>query len=378
MTNRFFERTEFQNKRDLDTPCLVLDLDILEANVKKMQSVASGAGKELRPHAKTHKCSALARRQIEAGAIGVCVAKVSEAEAMVKAGIGGILITGPVVTPKKIRRLVELLGAAPTLMTVVDNRESVELLAAALAESKRSMDVLLDVDIGLHRTGVRPAEAMELAAHVLNRPALRLRGLQAYAGHVQHLRLYEERWAESRKCLQEAVPVFRELKRTVESCAIFSASGTGTFDIELTVPEVTEFQVGSYVCMDAQYLAVGSAADPAHFTAFAPALRLLTTVVSRNQAGFVTVDAGLKSLYRDGGVPQVVGAAPSGMAYHWFGDEYGRITCSAEAGLPALGAVLELVTAHCDPTINLFDRFYLTRGDAVVGTWAIDLRGCSQ
>lgn len=366
------------HKLDLDTPCLVLDLDILEVNIGKMQAVAGRAAKNLRPHAKTHKCSALARKQIEAGAIGICVAKVSEAEALVKAGLDGILITGPVVTPKKIRRLVDLLAAAPSLMAVVDHRDGADRLASALREQNRSMDVLLDVDIGLHRTGVKPADARELAGHILSLPALRLRGIQAYAGHVQHLRSYADRRTESHKCLQEAVPVFRELRAAVESCAIFSSSGTGTYDIDLAVPEVTEFQVGSYVCMDTQYQAIGSADDAAAFTAFAPALRLLTTVISRNQDGFVTVDAGLKALYRDGGVPRVMGAGHSGMVYDWFGDEYGKVTCPGHAGLPAIGTVLELVVSHCDPTINLFDRFYLAKGADVVGTWPIDLRGCSQ
>ena len=175
-------------------------------------------------------------------------------------------------------------------------------------------------------------------------------------------RSYEARKTASHQCLQKAVPVFRELQAKVETCTIFSASGTGTFDIDLAVPEVTEVQVGSYACMDAEYLGIGSAENPTRFTSFGPALRLLTTVVSTNQKGFVTVDAGLKSLYRDGGKPQVIGSESSGMEYNWFGDEYGMVSCPGKAEIPSIGTVLELVTSHCDPTINLFDRFYLTRG----------------
>ena len=370
--------TSAQNKYDLDPPCLVLDLDVLDLNLQKMQAAARRAGKTLRPHAKTHKCSSLARKQIEAGACGVCAAKVSEAEALVKAGITGILITGPVATPKKITRLVDMLAATPSLITVVDHRDSIDLLDAALRQRGMSMDVLLDVDIGLHRTGVRAANALDLADYILSRPALRLRGVQAYAGQVQHISSYEARKAASHKHLQEAVPVFRELKGVVDTCAIFSSSGTGTFDIDLTVPEVTELQVGSYACMDTEYLAIGSAEDSTQFAPFGPALRLLTTVVSRNQIGYVTVDAGLKSLYRDGGVPQVIGSGHSGMVYDWFGDEYGKVTCPGNGELPSIGTVLELVVSHCDPTINLFDRYYLTKGTEVVGVWPIDLRGCSQ
>ena len=367
-----------KGKFDLDTPCLVLDLDVLEKNLEKMQAAVNHAGKHLRPHAKTHKCSSLARVQIEAGAIGVCAAKVSEAEALAKAGIGGILITGPVATPAKIKRLVEILAEAPSLMVVVDHQDSVTLLDAALCARNLSMDVLLDVDVGLHRTGVSPAGALELADTILSCKGLRLRGIQAYAGQVQHIRSYDARKTASRTCLQEAVPLFRELQANVETCTILSASGTGTFDIDLVVPELTELQAGSYACMDAEYLGIGCAENDTQFTSFGPALRLLTTVVSANQNGFVTVDAGLKSLYRDGGVPQVIGSDYPGIEYDWFGDEYGKLACPANVELPPIGTVLELTTSHCDPTINLFDCFYLTRGDKVVGVWPIDLRGCSQ
>ena len=365
-------------KSDLDTPCLVLDLDVLEASIRKMQSTVKRAGKNLRPHAKTHKCSSLARMQIEAGAIGVCAAKVSEAEALAKEGLGDILVTGPVATPGKIKRLVEILAAAPSVMVVVDHRDSVASLDAALRERGLSMGVLLDVDVGLNRTGVHPADAPALADYILTHETLRLRGIQAYAGQVQHIPSYEARKAASHTCLREAVSVFSDLQANVETCTIFSASGTGTHDIDLLVPEITELQVGSYACMDTEYFDTESAEAPTQEAVFGPALRLLTTVVSTNQKGFVTVDAGLKSLYRDGGVPRVFGSRHSGMTYDWFGDEYGKISYPDNDGPPPIGTVLELVTSHCDPTINLFDRFHLTRGAEVVGVWPIDLRGCSQ
>lgn len=362
----------------LDTPCLLLDLGMLEGNLQKMQAVAERVGKKLRPHAKTHKCSALARLQIEAGAVGVCVAKVSEAERLAKSGIANILITGPVVTQQKLGRLVAIRQAMPSLMLVVDNGDSIDWLSASMQAAGLTMDVLLDVDVGLNRSGVLPADIPSLAEHVRSRSNLRLRGIQAYAGHVQHLRHYHERRASSLQCLQMAVPIFRELRATVPTCNIFSTSGTGTFDIDIAVPEVTELQVGSYVCMDTEYRNIGSSADATQFTAFAPALRVLTTVVSTNHQGFVTVDAGLKALYRDGGVPQVFAPPDAGLMYDWFGDEYGRITYSDPSAAPALGTVLELIPSHCDPTINLFDRFHLVKGDGVVGEWPIDLRGCSQ
>ncbi len=367
-----------KHKYDLDTPCLVLDLDILEFNLQKMQSLVSQAGKNLRPHSKTHKCSALARRQIEAGALGVCAAKVSEAEALVGAGIDHVLVTGPVATSQKVKRLVKLLAAAPGLMVAVDHRASVELLVQELREKHLKMDVLLDLDAGLGRTGVKPELALDLAHFILSQPELRLMGIQAYAGHVQHIRDFAARQSASLACLKQPAAVFRELQNLTNTCHIFSASGTGTFDIDLAIPELTELQVGSYICMDVEYLAVGSAEQADRFAAFEPALRLLSTVVSCNQSGFVTLDAGLKSLYKDGGIPQILGTQAGGLEYAWFGDEYGKVTSPDQSDLPALGSVLELVTSHCDPTINLFDRFYLCRAAEVVGEWEIDLRGCSQ
>ena len=367
-----------KNKFDLDTPCLVLDVDDLEHNLQKMQQIVTDAGKQIRPHAKTHKCSTLAKKQLATGAIGVCAAKVSEAEALVHANVQGILITGPLATSRKIERMLDLLAVSPTLMIVVDHIQSIELLASALRARGLSMDVLLDLDAGLQRTGASFLSAPELARAILARPELHLKGIQAYAGQVQHISSYAERQTASQTCLRASAAVFRELQNLTPDCNIFSASGTGTFDIDLAIPELTELQVGSYACMDAEYLAVGSAADPTQFTSFTPALRLLTTVISANQSGFVTVDAGLKSLYKDGGIPQILGAEKSGLQYTWFGDEYGRVSSSDNRALPALGSVLELVTSHCDPTINLFERLYLTQGEQVVDVWPIDLRGCSQ
>lgn len=367
-----------KHKTDLDTPCLILDLDVLERNLKKMQDTVTEVGKNIRPHVKTHKCSALARKQIDYGAMGVCAAKLSEAEELVKAGIHNILITGPVITVPKVERMVDLVAVSPSLMVVIDHPDNIELIDGKLGSKGISMDVLLDIDVGLKRTGAKPSNALTLAKLIAESPNLQLKGIQAYAGHIQHIRSYEERKSASTQCLNEAVPIFRELAARIPTCTIFSASGTGTFQIDLAVPEVTEHQVGSYVCMDTEYLEIGSADNGNRFTIFDPALRLLTTVVSANHDGFATVDAGLKSLYKDGGIPQVIAPAQPNVTYDWFGDEYGRVSCADASHHLAIGKVMELVTSHCDPTINLFDRYYLTRGENVMGTWQIDLRGCCQ
>lgn len=362
----------------LDTPCLLIGLDRLEANLRKMQRFVGAAGKSLRPHAKTHKCSVLAREQVKAGAIGICVAKVSEAETLVRNGIRNLLITGPVVTEEKIRRLVACLAKDPSLMLVVDHPENARALHRALAARKLTLNVLLDLDIGLRRTGVPVAGAVELARQIARLPTLKLRGIQAYAGHVQHIRSYRQRRRASLECLRKAAQVFHQFQTLGMPCDIFSGTGTGTYDIDVQVPELTELQTGSYALMDAEYAAIGSAARPDRFTDFRPALSLLTSVVSVNQKGFVTVDAGLKTLYRDGATPVVIRPAGPGYRYDWFGDEYGKVTLPRSQTPPRVGTVMELVVSHCDPTINLFDSFQVTRKGRLVDVWPIDLRGKSQ
>ncbi len=366
------------NKYELDTPCLTIDIDILERNLAKMQAAARAAGKNLRPHAKTHKCSRLARKQIQAGAIGACAAKVSEAELLAEAGVRGILITGPVVTPQKIERLANILPKDPTAMVVVDHPANARRLDEAMQVRRLTLDVLLDVDVGLGRTGVTPQSALELAGHIARAKNLRLKGIQAYAGFVQHIRSYPERKKASLECMQRAADLFLQLREKERTCTIFSGTGTGTYDIDMQIAELTELQVGSYAVMDAEYLNIAAKDDSDRFADFQPALTLLTTVVSVNHPEFVTVDAGLKSLYQNGGIPFVVSPGFSDLRFDWFGDEYGKLIRPKNGGLPPLGTVLELVTSHCDPTINQFDCFYVCRGEKVIDRWPIDLRGKSQ
>ncbi|MCJ7594659.1 MAG: alanine racemase, partial [Desulfobacterales bacterium] len=259
-------------KSELDTPCLVLDLDILEENLDKMQAGANAAGKNLRPHAKTHKCSTLARMQLAKGAVGVSVAKVSEAEGLVNAGVHGILITGALAVERKVARLVTLVRKSPTLMAVVDDPSNIALLARHLKREGLRMDVLLDIDVGSERTGVPPGRASELAELVLASDHLCLRGVQAYAGHVQHIHRYDERKEASMERLGRAVKVFEKLRAKEVSCTIFSGTGTGTSEIDLSVPAMTELQVGSYALMDAEYMALESVSSTGFTGRFRPAL----------------------------------------------------------------------------------------------------------
>jgi D-serine deaminase-like pyridoxal phosphate-dependent protein len=178
--------------------------------------------------------------------------------------------------------------------------------------------------------------------------------------------------------MQRAADLFSNLNEKERACTIFSGTGTGTYDIDIQIPALTEPQVGSYAVMDAEYLNIAAKDDPVRFSDFQPALTLLTTVVSVNHPEFATVDAGLKSLYRHGGAPYVISAGFTDLRYEWFGDEYGKLNRQDGGNLPQLVTVLELVTAHCDPTINQFDCFYITQGEKVIDPWPIDLRGKSQ
>ena len=367
-----------RDKYELDTPCLVIALEWLDRNLKRLHETVESAGKTIRPHAKTHKCSTLARRQLDAGAVGVCAAKVSEAEALEATGVRGVLLTGPAPTRRKIGRLVRLLRDDPGLMAVVDSLEYARMLNRAVSGRRLSMKVLIDVDVGLGRSGVTPEKAVELALAVDALPSLEVTGIQAYAGQVQHVRSYGERRRLSLHCMRRAARVFTAMKKSGLNAGIFSGGGTGTYDMDIHIPELTELQAGSYALMDAEYADIGAGGRRRLGDVLKPALTLLTTVVSANRKGFVTVDAGLKSMYRHGGIPRVLAPAGRGFRYDWFGDEYGRVCYPKDVPAPKPGSVMELMVSHCDPTVNLFDRFYVTRNDKVVDVWSIDLRGKSQ
>jgi len=363
---------------ELDTPCLVVAEETLEENIGKMQDHAASFGKKLRPHAKTHKCTRIAQMQKEAGSIGICVAKVSEAEVLVNQGFRGVLITSPVVTGFKIRRLMDCLSRDPGLMVVVDSPANASRLNDEAAGRGLKLGVLVDLDPGMGRTGVAFQEGLAIGQRIESLPSLRLRGVQCYAGQVQHIRSFEERCRASLEWMEQAAEVVRRFRHNGLPCDIFTGGGTGTCEIDCRIPELTDMQVGSYVMMDADYLNIGSSQDPSRFVKFPPSLTLLTTVISANHPGVVTVDAGTKALYRDGGTPYVLDRSGPNLKFEWWGDEHGRILLPKGSPGFEIGDVLELVVSHCDPTVNLFDQLYVTREGRVKEVWPIDMRGRSQ
>ncbi len=363
------------SKWRLDTPCLVVDQDKLELNIRAMQTHVTRFEKKLRPHAKTHKCSRIAKLQMDAGAVGICVAKVSEAQVLALSGLKGTLITSPVVTDYKISRLMDCLSLDPELMVVVDNLANAQKLNDEANRRGQKLNALVDLDPGMGRTGVPFGEGLALGQSIHSLPGLRLRGVQCYAGHVQHIASFEERLRTSLGWMGDAANVVREFREKGLPCEIFTGSGTGTYEIDNRIPDLTDLQAGSYTMMDAEYLSIGSSENLSRFEKFSPALTLLTSVVSTNHADHATVDAGLKALYHDGAKPYVLNPPSPDLEYTWRGDEHGQITFRAGSVRFELGDVLELVVSHCDPTVNLFDVLFMTRNDIVTDIWPIDMRG---
>jgi 3-hydroxy-D-aspartate aldolase len=365
-----------EGRAKLQTPALVVDLDILERNIARMAEHARARGIALRPHAKTHKSGEIARRQIAAGALGVCVAKLGEAEALADAGIENLLITSPVVTEKGIERLIALNTRVSDAMATVDNAAVAERLAEAARASGRNLKVLVDIDPGMSRTGVALGDnALRLVELVADRSGVEFCGLQCYAGNVQHMESPNERRDRSLSVLRELGEFRDKLTKRGLPPRILSGGGTGTFDIDPDAHVLTELQVGSYVFMDRQYRDVWT--KPGDAVPFETSLFVQTTVISANRDGLATTDAGFKSFATDAGPPEIASGAPEGANYFFFGDEQGGIIYSTAEGKLAPGNVLTCVVPHCDPTVNLYDVYHAVRGDRLEAIWPVDSRGRS-
>jgi 3-hydroxy-D-aspartate aldolase len=364
------------HRDDIPTPALLLDLDRFERNLARMAAHVRGAGKQLRPHAKTHRCPEIARRQVAAGALGVACAKLGEAEVMARAGVRGLLITTEVVAPSAVRRLVRLAGEAPDTMVVVDHPDNVRALAAAAAEAGVTLNVLVDVHVGARRTGTEPGEpALALGRLVADQRALRLRGLQGYAGQCAHVM----GWAERRDASHKAMAPLMDTRARFETAGlpveIVAGGSTGTYNIDLELAGLTELQAGSYCVMDIDYRRIGGRGGEA-MTDFEMAITVVATVVSV-AADRAMVDAGLKAFSTDKPFPPEAVERP-GVDYGFAGDEHGRLTLTDPSRAPRLGERIEFFPPHCDPTINLYDRIYAMRGDTVEAVWDVAGRGRSQ
>ncbi len=362
------------NKANVPTPALLLDLDLFESNVKTMADHCQGAGVNFRPHAKTHKCPDIAKRQIAAGAIGICCATIQEAEAMVAAGIPGVLLTSPIVEPVKIARMMSLVQHGQRVLLAVGHTREVELLAAAAETANVNVDLLVDVDIGDRRTGVLPGQpAVELAQFIEKHKRLRVCGVQSYAGHASHVVGFEAREKASRDAMAKSVETRELLNKAGFDARILSGGSTGTYNIDSEIRGVTELQVGSYVFMDIDYRAIGGKTSGQNYTDFQHSLTVLTTVVNATHADRVSVDAGTKAIDTTTSFkPEAKGW--SNLIYNRGGDEFGILTAEPGAKLPQIGDRLEFIVPHCDPTTYLYDRIYAMRGEKVEAIWPIAAR----
>ena len=361
-------------RASLPTPALVCDLDALEANVAAMAGFARSAGLALRPHAKSHKSSHVARLQLDAGAAGIACAKLGEAEALVgaleSAGVDprSVLLTSPTVGDAAARR-VAALARRCALLCCVDAVEGVAELAAAGAD----VGVVVDVDVGLGRTGVTSARGAVGVARAALDAGLAVAGVQGYGGHLQHIAGRDERRAATAVATARLADAVAALRGSGIRVGLVTGGGTGTAGLDAELGVLTEIQPGSYVFMDREYRdALGD--DPEG--RFAQSLFVDATVVSANHEGHVTIDAGLKAMATDAGAPAV--ASPAGAyAYSFFGDEHGLVT-QDPAGPLARGDRVALVPPHCDPTVDRYDAMWLVRGDRVVGSAPIEARGRAQ
>jgi D-serine deaminase-like pyridoxal phosphate-dependent protein len=358
----------------LNTPVLVLDIEALDRNIARMQQLVASHGVSLRPHAKTHKSVDIGRRQIAAGAVGLCCAKIGEAEVLADGGITGLLITSPVSAPGAIARLAALAGRAPGLMAVVDNPDVVARLQDALAAAGAMLDVVIDVDPGIHRTGVpSPADAVALADAIARSANVAYRGVQFYCGTQQHI----EDYAQRRAAIVERTDYLRTVLAALTDAgyqpAIVTGAGTGTHRIDLELGVFTELQAGSYVFMDKQYLDCDLAGSPE--APFETSLAVDARVVSANHAALVTIDAGFKSLSTDGGAAQVQrGAAPE-TGFMFMGDEHAALIGPDIGTKLRPGDPVSLTVPHCDPTVNLYDFYHVVRSDTLVEMWPVSARG---
>lgn len=359
----------------IPTPAGVIDLDAFDRNVARMAARAKAAGLALRPHAKSHKCAALARRQIAAGAVGVCCAKLGEAEALSAAGIRGILITSSLAGAPSAARAAKLAGIDPAFAITVDHPDGATEIGQAAQAAGVTVRVVIDVDLGMGRTGVASVEqAVAVGAALAAQPSLKLIGVQGYGGQWQHMSGANARTVAVADGIGKLSEVASALRAQGHEITLMTGGGTGTFSADAAQGVLNEIQAGSYAFMDREYReALGSDDDGA----FETSLVVQARVISANAERWVTVDAGLKAFATDGAEPEPLGDDWAGSKYRFFGDEHGMVTRPKHRAV-SRGDRVEFTAPHCDPTIDRYDLLHLVRGDVLVDLMRVDGRGASQ
>ncbi|NLM94230.1 MAG: DSD1 family PLP-dependent enzyme [Firmicutes bacterium] len=337
----------------------------MEENIEQMARYFASRKAKLRPHAKTHKSPFLAWKQLEAGAIGITCAKLSEAEVFIQCGIKDILLANQVTHPKKIRRLAGL-ARHSRIIVACDSAANAKDLAEAAKAAGASLNVLIEVDVGLGRSGLRTSEqVIELARFIQSSPSLSFQGIMGYEGHCVFIKDFAARKAEGEKANARLVAVRDALIQAGIPIHIVSAGGTGTYNIAGDFPGITEVQAGSYLFMDSRYLELG--------LGFKPALTVLATVVSRPEPHIAVVDAGKKALTEEFGLPQ---ATLPGAELIRLSEEHGVLKLAPEAQGLKVNDQVQLIPSHGCTTINLHDRYYGIRQGGLEITWPVAARGC--
>jgi D-serine deaminase-like pyridoxal phosphate-dependent protein len=351
-------------EEEVDTPALLLDLDAFEHNLDAMAALLEPTGTRLRAHAKTHKSPVVALQQMRRGAVGQCVQKVAEAEALAWGGVPDILVSNEVIAPRKLARLAALSTIA-RVAVCADDARGIALVEQAAEAAGIRVTVLVEIDVGAGRCGVEPGPpAVALAERIAASPHLVFGGLQAYHGSAQHRRTPEERQAAIAAAAEGTRRTVEQCRQRGLACAIVGGAGTGTFALEAASGVWTEIQAGSYAFMDADY---ARNQDPPPFR---QALFVLAQVMSAPRAGVAVVDAGHKAVPTDSGFPLVHGFP--GAAYAGASDEHG--TLKGE-GLPEFGRKVRLVPGHCDPTVDRYDWYVGVRKGRVESLWPVAARG---
>ncbi len=363
------------SREELATPCLVLEGSALRRNIQKAAQFCKAHGIALRPHAKSHKCAAIGALQVAAGADGLCVATVGEAEAMATQGLRDLLITSTFTQANKIARVMRLASEGCKLAIVADDPGMVDRIAQAAKEAGVVLETLVDVDLGRHRNGVvSAAQAVAVADRIAASPHLNFGGMQAYASHISHVETYADRLQASETCAATIREISTALAKAGHEVKRVTGGSTGTLFMDPDLHCYTELQCGSYVFNDVEYSGIelerGGLATP-----FEPCLFVKVSVIGRNNAGRVTCDGGNKHFSAKGTLPTFRKAPVAGAIYRPDSDEHGIIELPEGAPQPELGTPFELVVPHCDPTVNLYGCFHVVDADRLTEIWPIEARG---
>lgn len=357
---------------EIDTPALLIELDVFEENLRKMAAAAAKYSIGLRPHGKTHKCPVIGMKQITLGAVGICCQKVSEAEAMVYGGVSNVLISNEIVGLSKLRRFAALARIAKVAICVDDIGNIADINRAAV-EFDVEIPVFVELNVGSNRCGVEAGEpVLYLARSISSSSNLHFAGLQAYHGRAQHIRDYKERGSIIDVAVDKVKHTIDVLERDNIVCPVVSGAGTGSFEFEARSKVFTELQVGSYIFMDADY-ALNLNEKGERVSDFGHSLFIYTTVMSKPHTDRAILDAGLKALSVDSGMPTVVGNPA--LKYVRAADEHGTLEISHKDCPIAIGDKIRLIPGHCDPTVNLHDWYIGIRDKRVEAIWPIAARG---